>query len=197
RALGYLALLQVTRRKGETNISHHKKNGYTPKQRNPEKTKSSRGFLFKAAQTSQSITLILGPKLRTVFSDIQRTRLSVFTINTNRIHIQRSRLTDLRRRHHWQRSMRGSDGRCSTKNRKDETKTNNAFHDVAPELWEEDGPTVALEHHDEKTPSRIVFIENVDPRRQRGVRSASQRCLSCSRRPSWRIVSSACCQRAI
>jgi len=148
----HLALLQVTRRKGETNSRHHRKNGYAPKQRNPEKTKSSRGFLFTAAQTSQSITLILGPKLRTVFSDIQRTRLSVFTINTNRIHIQRSRLTDLRRRHHWQRSVRRRDGRCSTKNRKGETKTDNAFHDVAPELWEEDVATVALEHHDEKTP---------------------------------------------
>jgi hypothetical protein len=28
---GYLALLQVTRRKGETNISHHPNNGYSPK----------------------------------------------------------------------------------------------------------------------------------------------------------------------
>ncbi|MVV49599.1 hypothetical protein EJA72_15340 [Pseudomonas sp. PB120] len=30
RAFGYLALLQVTRRKGGTNSRHHQRNGYTP-----------------------------------------------------------------------------------------------------------------------------------------------------------------------
>ncbi len=49
KALGYLALLQVTRCKSGTNISHHQKNGYThqtkpnqtkPNQAKPSQTKS-------------------------------------------------------------------------------------------------------------------------------------------------------------
>jgi hypothetical protein len=40
-----LALLQVTRRKGGTNIRHHKKNGYAPKQNKTKqnKTKQKKG----------------------------------------------------------------------------------------------------------------------------------------------------------
>ena len=123
------------------------------KKRTPGKTKSSRGFPFPAVQTGKSITLILRPKLRTVFSHVKCARLAVFLINTHRIHIQSSRLTHLRcRRNHWQSSVRCSNGRRGTKNRQGETKTDNAFHDVTPEAWEEDGPTVVLELQNEKTP---------------------------------------------
>ncbi|WP_238542526.1 hypothetical protein, partial [Pseudomonas sp. GM67] len=37
KALGYLALFQVTRRKGETNSRHHRSNGYAPPP-NPKKS---------------------------------------------------------------------------------------------------------------------------------------------------------------
>ncbi len=44
RALGYLGLFQVTRRKGETTISHHRNNGYSPKRRCPPTSYRAENF---------------------------------------------------------------------------------------------------------------------------------------------------------
>jgi hypothetical protein len=47
--------------------------------------------------------------------------------------------------------VRGGDGGGGAKNRKGETKTDDAFHEVAPECGEKMGATVVLELRDEKT----------------------------------------------
>jgi hypothetical protein len=64
----------------------------------------------------------------------------------------------------WRSGVRRGNDRGGAKQRKGETQTDDAFHGDAPEQWGEYGPTVGLELRDEKTPLRIVIIEQVDQR---------------------------------
>ena len=59
RALGYLALLQVTRRKGETISGRYRKNGYAPKPSRQQKRRPKAPFALQQINNRQAISAVV------------------------------------------------------------------------------------------------------------------------------------------